>query len=93
MKKITLFILFKFAEISAAIIVYLALSRFGFFIETLMEDEHSLESWYHFLYFLIGFVSILAPVMVVFLMFMLIVKGIPAWIESNWDWADKILNK
>jgi len=87
MKKVTLFILLKIAEISAVIAAYLAVSGFGSFIHTFLnQQENDPAFWYHFFYFLIGIFTIIIASLLV----MLVVKWIPSWFKSNWDWAGRI---
>ena len=93
MKKVTVFILLKLAEIIGAIIAYLLVSEIGYLIISLLEQEESKYSWYHFMYFWMGLCSIGITIIILYLIYYSITEWIPDWIKANWKLADKISKK
>ena len=93
MKKVLLFVLLKVLEITGAVAVYLGFSWCFWKIDSLFNLDIWLDElpFYHIGYFGFGIWSLIVIAMCIFILWGLFFKALPAWINLNKKWINKIL--
>ena len=89
-----LLILFKILELAGLVASYFVLSLLGTFLILKFEFLAFADTpinWYHFYNFFVGFSAIFILAFVFIILYLIITEGIPAWIELNKEWVDKLL--